>query len=105
MRNKILSVACGILFGLGALVIKLSFVNTSLLLLSVGLAIGGLGFLIMQYALKDYFADTVAIIINSVSTLLTVFVGVAYLSETLTIFKLIGVIILMLGIVTIGVES
>jgi drug/metabolite transporter (DMT)-like permease len=99
MNYRIFAIIAGILFGTGALMIK-SFLNAnSYLVLIFAIFLGLIGYGSLQFALKRGRGNITLIIALGISSVIAIFGGIFLLSEILTVFEIIGIVLVISGLV------
>ncbi len=96
---KTLAILSGAFFGSGAVLLKSFMENNILPVLVISLSLGLTGFLMFQYALKQSKSYVALLIMLTSSTVISTLGGVFYLSETVSMYEFVGVVLIVLGAV------
>lgn len=100
MRYYALAMVGGLLFGIGALLLKLFLGSPGtvlpLLMLAAGFSLGG--FVLVQTSLRHKKTSHVMLVSNMAATVLPVVGGIALLHETVTLAEMTGIALIMAAV-------
>ena len=92
------SLGSGILMGMGSVILKHSLSTNNALLIFFALVLGGIGVILFQYGLKHWKSSLVASVSMGSNTLMGVLGAVFLLGEHLSLYQIVGICMILIGI-------